>query len=173
MQPDISIREETGADATAIRAVNERAFGGRVEAAIVDELRRSGGVTLSLVAEKDGSIIGHILFSPVSISTAPGLSSVVGLAPMAVLPERQGQGVGSMLVGEGLQTLRARGHSAVVVLGHPRYYPRFGFVPATRFGLRCEFECPDDAFLALELTPGALAGAAGGVVHYRPEFGVV
>lgn len=162
----IAIRRERPGDEPAIHRVNESAFGGRDEAAIVSALRANGAVTLSLVAEVDGTVVGHILFSPVSIDPA---GAAVGLAPMAVMPGHQRRGVGGRLVREGLELLRASGHGAVVVLGHPEYYPRFGFVRATRFGLRCEFECPDEAFMALELSAGALANRSG-LVRYRREF---
>jgi putative acetyltransferase len=114
-------------------------------------------------------VAGHVLFSPVAVDPAAGRAGALGLAPLAVLPGRQRRGVGSALVRAGLDELRRRGAAAVVVLGHAAYYPRFGFAPASRFGLRCEFDCPDESFLALELRPGALAGGAG-VVRYRPEF---
>ena len=150
-----------------MREVNEKAFGGGEEAAIVEKLHAAGGVTLALVAEVDGRIVGHILFSPVRIDDE---EAAVGLAPMAVLPVHQRQGVGSMLVRDGLERLRAAGHGAVVVVGHPEYYPRFGFEPASRFGLRWEHPCPDDTFMALELSPGFLREHPG-VVRYRPEVG--
>ena len=127
---------------------------------------RTAGVTLSLAAELDDAVVGHILFSPVSIEPE---GTAIGLAPMAVLPEHQRRGIGGRLVREGLELLRAAGHGAVVVLGHPEYYPRFGFTRANRFGLRCEFECRDEAFMALELSPGALANRAG-LVRYLREF---
>ena len=111
-------------------------------------------------------MVGHIAFSPVTIEPA---GSAIGLAPMAVLPAHQRRGIGGRLVREGLEQLRAAGHGAVVVLGHPEYYPRFGFTRASRFGLRCELDCPDEAFMALELVPGALANRAG-LVRYRREL---
>jgi len=162
------IRREIPRDIPFIHGVNEAAFDTTAEARLVDALRAAGGVTLSLVAEERGEIVGHILFSPVTIEGRPGIDAV-GLAPMAVVPPKQKQGVGSRLVREGLAELRQRGCAGVVVLGHPRYYPRFGFVPASRFGLRCEYDSPDEAFMALELVPGALAGASA-LVRYRPEL---
>ncbi|HET9036717.1 MAG TPA: N-acetyltransferase [Myxococcaceae bacterium] len=162
----IAIRRERPGDEPAVHRVNESAFGGPDEAAIVNALRANGGMTLSLVAELGGTVVGHILFSPVTIEPA---GTAIGLAPMAVLPGHQRRGVGGRLVREGLELLRAAGHRAVVVLGHPEYYPRFGFIRASRFGLRCEFECPDEAFMAIELSPGALANRDG-LVRYRREF---
>ena len=168
----ITIRAEQAGDVDAVRRVNELAFGRPEEAALVDALRRAADPHISLVAADGGRVVGHVFFSPVSIE--PGDSSVaaMGLAPMAVLPEYQRRGVGSLLVREGLEECRRAGCVAVVVLGHPEYYPRFGFVPASRFGLRSEYPAPDEAFMALELAPGALAGRRG-LVKYRPEFGEV
>jgi putative acetyltransferase len=169
MAEPVLIRPERPGDADAIRHVNERAFGQAAEARLVDALREAGVLTLSLVAESAGMVVGHLAFSPVTIAGPAGTREAVGLAPMAVLPERQGQGIGALLVRAGLEALRAAGHGAVVVLGHPHYYPRFGFAPASRWGLRWERDCPDEAFMALELRAGALEGA-GGVVRFRPEF---
>jgi putative acetyltransferase len=168
-QAEARIRRETARDFDAVRRVNELAFGGPDESKLVHELGVAGAVTLSLVAEVAGSVVGHILFSPVAIDTAKGEVTAVGLAPMAVLPGHQRKGIGSQLVREGLRELRRQGHEAVVVIGHANYYPRFGFVRASRFGLRSAIDCPDDAFMAIELRPGALAGREG-VVRYRPEF---
>ena len=162
------IRREIPRDIPLIHGVNAAAFDTTAEARLVDALRAAGAATLSLVAEERGEIVGHILFSPVTIEGRPGLD-VVGLAPMAVVPARQRQGIGSRLVREGLAELRQKGCVGVVVLGHPRYYPRFGFVPASRLGLRCEYDSPDEAFMALELVPGALAGPPG-LVRYHPEL---
>jgi putative acetyltransferase len=165
----VRIRPERPGDASALRRVNERAFAQAAEADLVDALREAGALTLSLVAEVQGAIVGHIAFSPVRISGPAAERAAVGLAPMAVLPEHQRRGIGSRLVRAGLEALRDAGHGAVVVLGHPHYYPRFGFAPASRWGLRWERDCPDEAFMALELRAGALEGA-GGVVRFRPEF---
>ena len=165
----VQVRDELPGDEAVIRRANELAFGRAEEADLVDALRASGAVTLSLVAVVEGQIAGHILFSPVAIEGARG--TMIGLAPMAVLPSHQRRGIGSALVREGIDRLRREGHGAIVVLGHPEYYPRFGFTRARSFGLTCEFECPDEAFMALELVKGALAN--GGFVRYRPEFSAV
>jgi putative acetyltransferase len=162
------IRDERAADGPAVRAVNEQAFGGREEADLVEALHRANAVVVALVAEVGAAVVGHILFSPVTVehSAQPPL---VGLAPMAVAPGYQKQGIGSVLVREGLARCRAAGVEGVVVLGHAEYYPRFGFVPAHRLGLQCEYDVPADVFMALELTPGALHGVSG-LVRYHPAI---
>ncbi len=163
------IRLERSEDAAAIRRVNEFAFARLAEANLVDALRDAGAVTLSLVAEREGRIVGHILFSPVTIESPEEAFPAVGLGPMAVEPGLQRSGIGSALVRAGLSALRADGHEVVVVLGHPEYYPRFGFVRASEHGIRWEQYAPDEAFMVLELRAGALGGR-GGVVRYRAEF---
>ena len=135
----------------------------------MDTLRARGKVTLSLVAVADDRVVGHILFSTVSIEAAEKTVSALGLAPMAVLPEFQRQGIGSLLVRSGLEECRKAGHRVVVVLGHPDYYPRFGFVPSTRHGIKSEFDVPDEVFMVTELSEGALSGCAG-TAKYQPEF---
>lgn len=170
---DLAVRPETPDDLAAVRLVNEAAFGGPAEADLVDALRRSARPFLSIVAERPGAIIGHIAFSPVSIDgqSAPDATPPVllGLAPMAVRPGEQGRGIGSALVRSGLEACRSIGTGAVVVLGHPTYYPRFGFEVASRLGLRCEYDVPDDAFLVVELIPGTLEGRSG-TVRYHEAF---
>jgi putative acetyltransferase len=168
----ISIRAETAEDRLAVRRVNERAFGRPHEADLVDALRETAHPHVSLVAVLDGQVVGHIFFSLVSIESEGSVFMAMGLAPMAVLPEYQKQGIGSQLVQEGLRECQRLGHDIVVVLGHPEYYPRFGFTPAKPKGLRCEYDVPDEVFMVAELTPGALGGRHG-LVNYRPEFGQV
>lgn len=128
---------------------------------------------VSIVAWLGDEIVGHILFTPVTIAGAVPTepSALMGLGPMAVLPEHQRAGVGSTLVRHGLEACRLIGARASVVLGHPDYYPRFGFVPARPLGLACEFPAPDEAWLVAELEPGGLRGVSG-TVRYRPEFAV-
>lgn len=163
------LRLETTTDVAAVRRVNELAFGRPGEADLVDTLREAAQPTLSLVAVQEGQVAGHIFFSPVTISTGSVRDSAyLGLAPMAVHPDFQRQGIGSRLVREGLEACRQLGAEAVVVLGHPEFYPRFGFVPASRFGLRCEYPVPDEVFMAVELAPGALS--TPGLVKYHAAF---
>jgi putative acetyltransferase len=166
------LRPETTEDYEAVHRVNELAFGQPNEADLVDALRPNAQPYISLVAVLDDQIVGHIFFSPVSIESESSTSTAMGLAPMAVLPEFQRQGIGSQLVWEGLKECRRIGHEVVVVVGHPEYYPRFGFAPARPKGLRCEYDVPDDVFMVAELTPEALAGRQG-LVKYRPEFNQV
>jgi putative acetyltransferase len=163
------IRDEQPGDERAIFAVNEAAFGQADEAALVDALRRSGATVVSLVAEIDGEIVGHIFFSEVTLEPARSVSDAVGLAPMAVRPGLQRGGIGSALIEEGLRRCAKLGYGAAVVLGHPSYYPRFGFLPAHRFGLRCEFPSPPEAFMAMELAPGGLDGPPA-LVRYHAAF---
>lgn len=163
------VRAETPEDRGGVRRVNELAFETAAEANLVDALRESGAAHVSLVAEEGGRIVGHILFSPVSVESKGGDWEATGLGPMAVLPERQGRGVGSALVREGLRECLRRGREVVFVLGHADYYPRFGFRTAGPLGVTCEFPAPEEFFMVAELTPGALAGRTG-LVKYRPEF---
>jgi putative acetyltransferase len=163
----IGVRFEQAGDEPAIRETNELAFGGPLEARLVDALRGSADY-LSLVATIEDRVVGHILFTPVAIEP-PADRRIAGLAPMAVRPEHQRSGIGGQLIRAGLEACRRAGYSAVVVLGHPDYYPRFGFVPAHTFGLTCEFPSPPEAFMALELERDALSGLRG-MVRYLPEF---
>jgi putative acetyltransferase len=165
----LGIRADWESDRQGIRRVNEAAFGQPAEADLVEALRAHSAVTVPLVAEVDGQIVGHILFAPVSIAEAMESLRIAGLAPMAVLPSHQRRRIGSLLVKHGLEYCRKAGVQAVVVLGHPEYYPRFGFRPSSAWGLRCEFDAPDEAFMALELIPNVLSGNAG-VIRYHPAF---
>ena len=162
------IRGERAGDHEGIRQVNLSAFETDLEANIVDALRAQADPIVSLVAVSDNLVVGHILFSPVTLSSQPGLP-IMGLAPMAVVPARQRQGIGSDLVRAGLDACRDAGGVAVVVLGHAGYYPRFGFVPASRFGLTSEYDVPDDVFMAMELAAGVLRGNDG-TIRYHPAF---
>ncbi len=168
----VIVRPENPADGPAIRAVNVAAFGGPAEAGLVDLLRRRGKLLLSLVAVEAGSVVGHAAFSRVRLRDVRSHALGAGLGPMAVRPDRQRGGVGTLLVERGLELCRVQGVAYVVVLGHPGYYPRFGFRPAPQYGLRCAYEAPEGAFMALELVGGTLRGLWG-VVLYEPEFDAV
>ena len=164
------IRDEAAGDAPAVRVVNEEAFESPLEAGIVDALRASCPDRVSLVAERDGGIVGHILFTPVELEAAGGPIHGYGLAPMAVRTAWQRHGIGSALVAEGTKRLREAGAPFVIVLGHPEYYPRFGFEPVSRYGVHCQWpDVPDEAFMLLVLEP-ARASSLAGVARYRPEF---
>lgn len=166
-----TIREERPGDRAAVRRVNEAAFGQPDEAELVERLAADGAGLLSLVAEISGEIVGHILFSRAEIVGAGRSHAAVALAPMAVLPVQQNSGIGSALVHEGLARLKDAGHQRVIVLGHPNYYPRFGFEPADRYGIRCPIDAPPEAFMALALTPGALGDCAG-TMRWAEAFGI-
>jgi putative acetyltransferase len=159
------IRAEEQKDWAAVYAVNASAFGTPAEANLVDALREQAQPLISLVAEDNGEILGHIMFSPVSLPNHPELR-LMGLAPLAVDPEHQRKGIGSSLVRAGLEQCRQLAFGAVVVLGHPEYYPRFGFSPSTRFGIGCEYDAPEEAFMVVELQPGYLDGASGKVKYH-------
>lgn len=162
------LRAETWNDRDAVYAVNAAAFETRIEADLVDKLRVQARPVISLVAEENGKVVGHILFSAVTLSGHPEVK-IMGLAPMAVEPEHQRKGIGSALVRAGLEQCERLGFTAVVVLGHPEYYPRFGFLPSSRFGIDCEYEVPEEAFLVVELQSGALSGKTG-KIKYHPAF---
>jgi putative acetyltransferase len=163
-----TVRLEQPTDIASVRVVHRAAFPSDAEAALVDRLRENGKVVVSLVAEVSGTVVGHIVFSPVSIEEAPEIANGLGLAPVAVLPAFQRRGVGSRLVQEGLAASLRALYGFVVVLGEPRFYQRFGFRPASAFGLRNEYGA-EEAFMVLELQAGALPENSG-VVKYGPEF---
>ena len=165
----LTIRPENSSDHAAVRRVVELAFGQPNEADLVDSLRELADPYVSLVALQNDAVVGHIFFSPVSIESPESSFTAMGLAPLAVLPDYQSKGIGSELVIQGLKQCQRIGHEVVVVLGHPHYYPRFGFVPASRKAIRSEYEVPDDVFMVAELTPGALRGR-NGLVKYHPAF---
>lgn len=165
----MNIREEQPADVDEIRKVNSEAFETDAEANLVNALRSSGCAYISLVAETDGNIVGHILFTPVELTENKNNLKIMGLAPMAVLSKFQNKGIGSKLVNSGLEYCKSQGYDAVVVLGHPAYYPRFGFIPSVEYGIKSEYDVPDDVFMILELVPEALKGHKG-IIKYHEEF---
>ena len=162
------IRAETVMDIPRIYAINRAAFDSATEADVVDVLRSSAEKVISLVAEEDGEIVGHIMFSPVQLIGAADVRAMA-LAPMAVTPERQRAGVGSALVRAGLEECQRLGIDAVFVVGHPTYYPRFGFKSASSVGFVCEFEVPSEAFMVAELVQGVLDRKRA-TVHFHPAF---
>ena len=161
----IEIREEHPADVAAIRDVNASAFGQNLEANIVDALRSNGAVLLSLVAILQGRVVGHIMYSPASVGSTMGAA----LGPMAVLPAYQRQGIGSRLIDAGNRKLEMAGCPFILVVGHAAYYPRFGFRPASTYGIVCEWDVPDDVFMVLVMDPEKMRGVTG-LARYRPEF---
>lgn len=161
----IIIREEQAADVEAVRTVNLAAFEGAQEAQIVDSLRANGGVLLSLVALVEDHLVGHLLLSPLTVGSLTGAA----LGPMAVSPAYQRQGIGSALVTRAVGLLRNRDCPFVVVIGHPAFYPRFGFQPAASFGLTCEWPVPADMFMVAVLSD-AVTDRLIGCAEYRPEF---
>lgn len=162
------IRPEVPADHAAVHQLNRRVFGQDAEAVLVDALREGGYAVASLVAEVKGTIVGHILFCRLPIRTATGVVEAVSLAPLAVLPEHQRRGIGTALVRAGLEACRASHHRIAVVLGHPDFYLRFGFSPDLARRLESPFG-NGEAWMAIELVPGALDGVEGRV-EYPPPF---
>ncbi|NQE32744.1 GNAT family N-acetyltransferase [Microcoleus asticus] len=165
----MDIRTEKPEDLEAVRQVNIAAFGRENEANLVDRLRGIAA-TFSFVAVQSDRIVGQLFFSPVAVAGKCSSNlSILGLAPVAVLPEYQRQGVGTLLIQQGLEECRRSRFQAVVVLGDPDFYSRFGFVPASSKSLKCEYDVPDEAFMVLELESGALQDCSG-TVKYRSEF---
>jgi putative acetyltransferase len=165
----VTIRPEIPEDRASIHFVNQEAFGRNQEADLVDNLRKRGFLTISLVAVQESIIVGYIAFSPVEITSEKSSFGALTLAPIAVLPAHQNKGIGSQLVIVGLEECLRLGHEIIILAGHPNYYPRFGFVRAYPKGIECEFEVPDEAWMIAELKKGALAGRQG-KVRFQPEF---
>lgn len=168
----LKIRPETPSDYPEITQVNDLAFGQPSEGKLVENLRKNPKFIpeLSLVAEINGKIAGHILFFPVVIKLENGEEKeTISLAPVAVSPEFQRKGIGSKLIQEGIKACQQLGYDSIMVLGHPEYYPKFGFKQANAWGIRDPFGAPVDAFMALELKKGVLEGT-GGAVIYPDEF---
>jgi putative acetyltransferase len=164
---NILIRSETVIDFYSIAQVNDIAFGGKSESELISKLRNTQNfiTEFSIIAEIDENIIGHILFYPINIETKTGLIPTVALAPMSVLPKYQNKGVGTKLVQYGLQKCKERGFESVTVLGHANYYPKFGFEPASKWGIYSDFDVADEVFMSMELKEDALVKVAGKVIY--------
>jgi len=169
MQP-IKVRAEVADDYRAIDVVNLSAFEGEAEAQLVDELRHSDGFIpdLSLVAELNGRVVGHVVLSKVKLKTTQGSSEILALGPMSVVPSQSHRGIGSELIEAAIARAKPLCYPAIVVAGYPEYYLRFGFKPAKDWGVSCNLSIPDDALTAMELKDGILAG--GGQVEYPEMF---
>lgn len=173
----IEIRKEKPEDIQAIHDVNEQAFAtamvqSGVEATLSDKLRDKGLATVSLVAVEDGNVVGHILFSPMTILADNAQYEALTMSILSVLPKYQRKGIGSQLVEAGHEECRQLGHEIVILFGHPWYYPRFGYVPARSKGLECRGNVPDDVFMVVELTQGALDGKRG-MIQFHPEHSTI
>jgi len=169
----VEIRQELPEDINDIRALNEKAFGQPQEANIISKLRNNCEGLISLVATENKKIVGYILFSPVIIEGKNGVAKGMGLAPMAVLPEKQRQGIGTQLVNTGIEYLKKTKCQFIIVLGHPEYYPRFGFELASRYGIKSQWEAvPDEALMILWLDK-SMMNHVSGVAKYRDEFNEV
>jgi putative acetyltransferase len=168
------IRQEIPADIPAIFEVNYQAFAHYDEARLVDALRDAKvfNPELSLVAVDGERIIGHIMFPPVTIESPQGITPAIALAPLVVHPDYQCRGVGAALIEEGLNVCRTLGHRIVIVIGHPGYYPRYGFRSARANGIVAPFAVADDVFMVLALDPGALDGIQG-IVKYPEAFDAI
>ena len=165
----MKIHEERPEDIPGVYEVETLAFGRAAEAELVGLLRAHGKVTLSLVAEEGEQIVGHVLFSPGRIEGPGGLTAIEGMAPVAVRPGWQGQGIGSALVRAGLEGMRQAGHRLIIVEGDPCYYLRFAFQDATPLEITCQFSPPPGCFMIQALVPGALDGVKG-TAYYADEF---
>jgi putative acetyltransferase len=163
------IRAESESDYKHIRTINLKVFPSSAEADLIEKLRCKDIDIISLVAAQGEQLVGHILFSPVTLENDHSGLRIIGLGPMAVLPSWQNKGIGSKLVNSGLQQCINQGYDAVVVLGHPEYYPRFGFRSSKTFGIKSEYDVPDDAFMVKELKKGILNGKHG-TIRYHPLF---
>lgn len=166
-----TIRQEKTSDFEGIKKVNDLAFGQENEGILVEMLRNNPDFKkqLSLVAEIDGKVVGHILFFPIWIDNGQRKHQSLALAPMSVLPSHQNQGIGGRLIVEGLKVAKTDGFKSVIVLGHEAYYPKFGFLPASQWGIKAPFDVPDNVFMAQELSINGLKGISG-TVEYPREF---
>ena len=178
MNQNITIRQETPDDYARVIELTAKAFEAMPfsegdEDKLVENLRKAPTFIpeLSLVAELDNQLVGHILFTPLVIDNGQQQFQSLVLGPVSVLPEFQKQGIGGQLIVAGHQKARDLGFQSVILIGHPEYYPRFGYKTASGWGLKVAMELPsDDVFMAIELTENALSGVSGMVV-FPPEFG--
>lgn len=168
---DILIRNERKNDYDQITKINDLAFGQKNEGKMIEALRKTSDYNylLSLVAEIKHKIVGHILFYPIKIRNKANKCTVLSLAPIAVHPEYQNKGIGSKLIKRGLDIAKKLDFKVVIVVGHPKYYPRFGFTPAKNWGIKLPFDVPDDVFLALELKENTLKNCSG-IVEFPKEY---
>lgn len=167
---EIRIRQEEKEDHKRVYKINKMAFGQEKESKLIEKIRRGPNFVpeLSLVAEKDNEIVGHILFSKIQIVGESEYETLM-LAPLAVIPELQKQGIGGKLIKKGIEKAKELGVESIIVVGHKDYYPKFGFQKASKWGIKCPFEVPDGAFMGIELTDKALENKAG-VVQFPEEF---
>jgi len=170
MNFNLLIRKEEKKDYKKIYIVNRLAFGQENESKLIEKIRKGGNFIpdLSLVAKVDSKIVGHILFSKIKI-VGNSIFETLALAPMAVIPAFQKQGIGSKLIKKGMAKAKELGFDSIIVMGHKDYYPKFGFKRASTWNIKCPFKVPDEAFMAIELTKKALEGKAG-IVNYPHEF---
>ena len=167
---NILIREEKPTDYNAVKSVNDKAFKQPVEGNIIEKLRYSDSRLLSLVAEMNNTVVGHIFFSSVTIDEHPYITDGMGLAPMAVLPKYQKQGIGKLLINKGIEILQKQSIPFIIVLGHETYYPKFGFEIASKYGLKCQWDgVPDEAFMVLILDKDRMKNV-NGIARYREEW---
>jgi putative acetyltransferase len=165
----IIVKSESPDDIRAIEVVNLSAFQGEKEAILIDELRKSQGFSqdLSLVAEFNGRIVGHLMLTPVVLKTTSGEINMLALAPMSVVPSQSHRGIGSELVNTAIERAREKGYAGIIVAGHPDYYQRFGFEAASKYGISCNLPVPEDSIMVIEVTGGSLQK---GSLHYPPQF---
>jgi len=170
----ITLRKEEAKDFQNIAMVNDVAFGRKAESKLIDTLRNTKEFIpdLSAIAEVDGKVIGHILFYPITINEGEKKHISLALAPMSIIPAFHKKSIGKLLVIYGLQAAKNLGHKSVIVLGHPSYYPKFGFEPASKWNIKSPFPAPDEAFLAIELEKGSLEKVAGTVVYPKAFDGL-
>jgi len=168
---NIITRKESREDLARIKKINDRAFEQEDESRLVNKLRKKDQFIpeLSLVAETDEMVVGHIFFYPVKIISADQKHTTLSLGPMSVLPEHQKKGIGGKLINEGLSRAKDFGFRSVIVVGHPEYYPKFGFTKASKWSIKVPFKVPDEVFMALEIAEGELQDKSG-IIAYPAEF---